>query len=360
MKDKIRKIIVPVSTILFLAVLAGVSLASSQNGKSSFNLIHPQKGNIADQLRFSGKAQPENTFDLSFQILGKVSGVYVKVGDKVKGGQLLAELNPEDANIAYAQSVADQEVAQAQLEQAQMDEDAQKAKLKSVKKSSTANKYDEKYQKEVANQSEANIRAKEALLRKARESVQNSRNQIEKTKLYAPEDGIIIKQSLDLGEAVYYYTPVISLMGNSILEIQAYVSEIEVAKISLGEKAKVKIDANQTEDLEATVSAIDPVETSFANVSSYKVTFIPNFPVEKLKSGMIVDLTLNLDEKKNALIIPEQSVFEENGKKFVLVAEDDVRIKKEVQLGVSDQIGNVEILSGIGEQDEIVSFNQSK
>lgn len=350
----------PVSVILLLIVLAGVSLANYQNGKSSFVLIRPQKGSIADQLRFSGKAQPENAFDLGFQVLGKVSGVYVKVGERVKRGQLLAELNPEDANIAYAQSVADQEVALAQLEQVQKDKLAQDAKLKSVKKSSTSNKYDEKYQKEVKNQSESNIKAKEASLRKARESVQNSKNQIEKTKLYAPADGVITKQTLDPGEAVYYYTSVISMMGDSILEIQAYVSEIEVAKISLGDKAKVKIDSNQTENLEATVSAIDPVETNFANVSSYKVTFIPDFSIEKFKSGMIVDLILNLGEKKNALIIPEQSVFEEGGKKFVLAMVDNVQIKKEVELGMIDQDGNAEVLSGIGEQDEIISFNQSK
>jgi membrane fusion protein, macrolide-specific efflux system len=358
---RIKNIIVPVSTIVLLAVLAVISFANSRNGKSTVEFIHPQKGDIADQLRFSGKIQPENTLDLGFERSGKVAKTYVKVGDQVRKGQLLAELNPEEANISYAQSVLDLEVARSQLDQAKDDKDAQKAKLKSVEESSTANEHDEKYQKEIIDKSESDIIAKEALLKKAGESVQNARLQVGKTKIYAPVNGIITKKSLDEGEVVYYYTPVISLAGGEALEIQAYVSEIEVAKISAGDKAKVKIDDNQKEDLEATVSAIEPAETNVANVSSYKVTLIPSFPVDKLKSGMMADIVLNLGEKKSALIIPEKSVFQENGKSFVLVMANGAQVKKEVQLGVSDQMGNVEILSGIGEQDAIVAFNnQSK
>lgn len=358
--NRIKSIIIPISIVVLLAVLAGVSFANSQNGKSAALSVSPQKGDIIDQLRFSGKVQSENTFDLGFQVSGKVAKVYAKVGDKVQKGKLLAELNSQEATISYSQALSDQEIAQAQLEQARYDESAQKAKLKSVEKSSTANKYDEKYQKEIENQSGSNIIAKEASLRKANESVQNSKLQIDKTKLYAPIDGIITKQSLAVGEVVYFYTPVISLIGNDALEIDAYVSEIEVAKIFVGDRAKLKIDASQTEDLEATISAIDPVETNSSNVSSYKVTFVPSFSLDNLKSGMMVDITLTRGEKKNVFIIPLQSVFEENGKSFVLTLVNGIQTKKEVQLGVSDQSGNVEVLSGVGERDEIVSFNQSK
>lgn len=358
--NKIKGFIIPVSIASLLVVLVGVSFASSQGSQSS-NTTFPQKGDIVEQISLSGKFQPKNTLDLGFEKAGKISKIYVKVGDKVRKGQLLAELNFEEVNVAYFQALSDQRVAEAQLAQARDDKDAQKAKLKSVEKSSTANKYDEKAQKEIVNQSDSNIRAKEALLQKAKEAVQNTRIQIDKTKLYAPIDGTIIMQSSEEGEIISSYTSVISLMGDSTLEIQAYVSEFELAKISLGDKAKIKIDSSQTEDLIATVSVIDPVEKNSANVSSYKVTLVPSFAVDKLKSGMMADIILNLGEKKNTLIIPTQSVFEENGKSFVLVIVDGIQVRKEVQLGVSDQIGNnVEILSGIGEQDEIISFNQSK
>ncbi|HBI33782.1 MAG TPA: hypothetical protein DEA43_03150 [Candidatus Moranbacteria bacterium] len=358
--EKIKKFILPVAVFLLLAAIGGTSFANSQNGKSAVEFVSPQKGDIVDQLRFSGKVQPKNMFDLGFERSGKVSKVYVKVGDKVQKGQLLSELNPEEANISYSQAISDQEVSQAQLEQAKNDMNAQKAKLKSVEKSSTANKYDEKYQQEIKNQSEDNIKAKEALLKKANETVQNSSVQMRKTKLYAPADGIITKQALEQGEVVSAYVPVISLMWDSTLEIQAYVSEIEVSKISLGDKVQVKIETNQTENLEATVSIIDPAETNLSGVSSYKVAFIPTFPVEKIKSGMAVDLILNLGEKKDALIIPSKSVFKEGEKSFVLLMVENSQIKKEIQLGVADQNGSVEVLSGIGTQDEIVSFNSTK
>lgn len=358
--NRVKNIIVPVSVIVLLSVVAGTSFANSKNSKSAVNFVRPQRGSIKEQLRFSGKIQPKNTFDLGFQVSGKVAKIYVKIGDKVQKGQLLAELDPEESSIAYAQSISGLEVARAQLEQAQYEEKAQKAKVKSVEKSSSSNEYDEKYQKEMKNVSESNVKAKEALLKEADESVRDSRLDISKTKLYAPISGVITKQSLDEGEAVYYYTSVMSLMGSNELEIEAYVSEIEVEKISVGDKAKVKISAGQSENLEATVSSIDPVETNISRVASYKVTFIPDFSRDNLKSGMTADIMLDLREKKDTLIIPEQSVFKENGKSFVLSFVDSNRIKKEVRLGVSDQDGRVEILSGIGEQDQIVSFNQTK
>lgn len=359
MKTKIKNAVLPISVVLLVAVLAGVTLASSQSN-GFYGAVSPKKSDIAAQVRLSGRIQPENTLDLGFERSGKVSKIYVKVGDKVTKGQLLAEMNQEEASIAYAQALSDRRVAEAQLQQARDDKDAQKAKLKSVEKSSTANKYDEKAQKEIVNQSDSNIGAKEALFNKAGEAVQNTRVQLGKTKLYAPVSGVITKQSLEEGETVSAYASAISLMGDQTLEIQAYASEIEVAKISVGDKADIRLDANQTEELSAVVSSIDPVETSSANVSSYKVSLEPSFPADKIKSGMMADIILNLGEKKNALVIPKQSVFEENGKSFVLAMVDGTTVKKEVRLGINDENGNAEVLSGIGEQDEIISFNQSK
>lgn len=358
--NKIKKTILPFSLLALAAVLVGVFFTYSKNTQSASGFVKPQRGDIAEQLRFSGKIQAENTFDLGFERSGKVLKIYANVGDKVKKGQLLAELDSQDASISYAQAVADRQVAQAQLEQAQKNRDIQKSKLKSVKESDSANKYDKDAQKKVVDQTQAAIDAQTALLQRADEAVQNSSLQRNKTKMYAPVDGIVTKQSLEQGEAVSAYAPAISLMGDSTLEIQAYVSEIEVKQISLGDKVQVKIDDNQAENLEATVSVIDPAETNAAGVSSYKVTFMPNFAVEKIKSGMTVDLMLNLEENKNMLIIPSSSVFWEGEKSFVLLIDNDSQIKKEVELGVVDSSGNVELLSGIGEQDEIVSFNSTK
>jgi len=358
--NKLKKIILPFSIFILVVVLAGVFFANSKSSKSAFGVVNPQRGNIAEQLRFSGKVQAQNTFDLGFEKAGKIVKIYVAVGDKVKKGQLLAELNPQDASISYAQALADKNVTRSQLEQAQKNKDIQEAKLKSVKQSDTANKYDKNAQMGVIDQSQAAIDAQQALLQKADETVKNSSLQLSKTKLYAPVDGIITKQSLEPGEIVSAYAPVISLSSDSTLEIQAYVSEIEVAKISLGDKVQVKLDSNQGENLEASVATIDPAETNVSGVATYKVTFTPAFALEKIKSGMAVELTLSLAEKKDVLIVPAKSVFQEAGKAFVLTIVNDSQVKKEVQLGAADQAGNVQVLSGIGEQDGIVSFNSTK
>lgn len=358
--NKIKKSILPFSLLTLAAVLIGVFFIYSKNTQSASGFVKPQRGDISRQLRFSGKIEAENTFDLGFERSGKISKIYVNVGDKVKKGQLLAELDSQDASISYSQAIADRQVVQAQLEQAQKNEDIQKSKLKSMKESDSANKYDKNAQKKVIDQTQSAIDAQVALLQKADEAVRNSSLQRNKTKMYAPADGVVTRQSLEQGETVSAYAPVISLMGDSTLEIQAYVSELEVKQISLGDKVQVKIDDNEAENLEATISVIDPAETNTTGVSTYKVTLIPDFSVDKIKSGMTIDMILNFGERKNALIIPNASVLWEGEKSFVLVTSDDLQIKKEVKLGVADNSGNVELLSGIGEQDEIVSFSSVK
>lgn len=356
--EKIKKAIVPFSgTVLAIVLIIVTSLKFE--GSATENPTYPKRGDIVEQLKLLGKVQPQDKFELGFQVSGKVSYVYVGVGSSVKKGQLLAELVQDDSNIANSQAIADLQAAQAQLEQAKKEREMQKAKLKSIKESSSYNEHDERAQKELINQSDANVEAKSANVQKMNESVQNARNQIGKTRIYAPWDGVITKQSLQRGEAVSAYFPVISMIGDKALGIEAFVSEIEMAKISAGDLARVRIMLDQVEELEASVSSVDPIETVSGNVSSYKITIIPSKQSEKLKSGTVADILLNLGEKKNALIIPMKSVFQEGGKYFVLVENGKDYVAKDVVLGVRDQAGNSEVLSGIGEDDKIVSFNQS-
>lgn len=357
--EKLRKAIVPFSSIVFLLVVAGV-LYSNFKSEAVANPTHPKRGDIVEQMRLLGKVQSEDKLDLGFQVSGKVSAVYVKVGSKVRKGQVLAELSPDDSSIAGAQAVSDMQVAQAQLQQAKRERDMQKARLKSIQESSSYNSHDEKAQKEVIKQSEANVEAKTATLQKMTESVQNSKLQISKTKMYSPVDGVVTRQSLERGEVVAAYMPAISLIGSGQLAIEAYVSEIEMSKISAGDPAKIRIVLDQIEEIKATVTSVDPIETVSGNVSSYKITFIAEDQSDKLKSGMVVDIMLDLGEKKNTLIVPMSSVFQEDKKVFVIV-EDGKNFKKvEISLGVTDQQGNAEAVSGISEQDNIVSFNRSK
>ncbi len=356
---KITRIAIPFSCIILIIVL-GVVFLYQKKGQSSLSLIHPQRGDIADAVSFFGKVQAKNIFEVSFERSGKVSKVLVHVGDTVKRGQVLAELNSEEVGNTYAQALSDQGVARAQLQQAQEERDTQKAKLRSIKKSSSSNQYDEKAQEQVINQSDANVKAKEVLVIKADEMVANAGMQSKKVVLNAPVSGIVTKQLLTVGKIVSASVPVMALVEDDALEIQAYVSEVEVANISVGAKASIDTGTHSDalDKMEAVVAIVDPIETAFSGTSAYKITLTPLSPNGVLKSGMGVESTLIQSEHKNALIIPRQSVFTDDGKTFVLAVTNGVQRKKEVVLGIKDQSERVEVLSGVNEEDTLVAFSQ--
>lgn len=357
---KITRIAIPFSCIILIIVL-GVVFLYQKKGQSSLPLIHPQRGDIADTVSFLGKVQAKNIFEVSFERSGKVSKVLVHVGDTVKRGQVLAELNAEEVRNTYAQALSDQSVARAQLQQAQEERDTQKATLRSIKKSSSANQYDEKAQEQVINQSDANVKAKEALVIKADEMVANAGMQSKKVVLNAPVSGVVTKQLLTVGKIVSASVPVMALVEDDTLEIQAYVSEVEVANISVGAKANIDTGTHSDalDKMEAVVALVDPIEMAFSSgTSAYKITLTPLSPNGVLKSGMGVESTLIQSEHKNVLIIPQQSVFTDDGKTFVLAVTNGVQRKKEVVLGIKDQSERVEVLSGVNEEDTLVAFSQ--
>ena len=192
------------------------------------------------------------------------------------------------------------------------------------------------------------------------QAVEGAAYQIDKTRLYAPTDGVISKKNFNEGEVVTAYAAVFGFISDSKLEIQANISEVEVKKLALGDKAMIKFisdDSSGYDVITSSVASISTVET--ANASGNAVTYKIKFPFSSLtlKSGMTGDVAVTLSESKNTLIIPVSSVLSEDGKNYVLLGDENSQVKQEVQLGSEDGHGNVQVFSGVKEHDKIVQFN---
>ncbi|MEK7649731.1 MAG: efflux RND transporter periplasmic adaptor subunit [Patescibacteria group bacterium] len=196
----------------------------------------------------------------------------------------------------------------------------------------------------------------EAEVERAQAAADNIRAQLGKTVIVAPISGVISKQDADAGEFVSAGTSLISLISASDFEIEANIPEADIAKVSLGQSARVILDAYGTENpFEARVVRIDPAETVIDSVSTYKIELQFAKKDDRIRSGMTA--AIDIESKRNAgvLAIPQRFIKSRDGKRFVMVGSkiEDAR-EVEVFLGLRGSDGFTEITGGLAEGDMII------
>ena len=177
---------------------------------------------------------------------------------------------------------------------------------------------------------------------------------LNKTLITAPFDGVITKVDLDPGEITSPNTPVIDMMGGGQYKIESYVSESDIAKMSIGQSADVTLDAyGKDQKFTAKIVTVDSSETIIDGVSTYKTTFVFDIEDPRIKSGMTANITVTTDQKKGVVVVPQDAVYLLNGDKVIDVLVDGkVATKKVITGGISTE-GDLLIVSGISEGDVI-------
>jgi len=207
----------------------------------------------------------------------------------------------------------------------------------------------------IAGSTSEQIAAQEAQIKYARANVQNYQSALSKTAIHSPLDGIITKNDLKMGEIVSANTNVISILSVSKFEIQANVSENEIAKISLGDSVGMTLDAlGPNEKFAGRIVMIDPAETVVSGVIYYKITSVFDSENTKIKSGMTVNMDIQTDKKENVLTLPYYVVKGSNGDKYVQVLEAGKLKEKTVKTGLEGET-MIEIIEGLKEGEKVIA-----
>lgn len=204
------------------------------------------------------------------------------------------------------------------------------------------------------------IDAQEAEVEQAQANVKNYEAQLAKMLLKAPFGGTVIRQDAKIGEILSQNVSVVSLMSASRFQIEASVSEADIAKIAVGNKAKVTLDALGSEtEFNAGVVSIDPAETIIEGVPTYKTTFVFEDMDSRIKSGMTANLTIIAARRDNVIVIPQRALIIKDGEKSVLVSDNGSEPKEiKVETGLRGSDGNIEILSGLKEGDRVATISE--
>lgn len=205
------------------------------------------------------------------------------------------------------------------------------------------------------------IAAQEARIASVRASIANYDAQMKKTMLIAPFSGVVTKQDAKLGQTVSPAAPIVTLMSDAEWKIETNVPEVDVAKIAIGDQARVTFDAYGTDVLfTAKVVAIDPAETIIEGVSTYKVTLLLTSEDDRVLSGMTANIDILTDKREEVLMIPFRAVVNKTEGKFVRIPSADGLTASEVsvELGLRGSDGNVEVQRGLSLGQRVVIYEK--
>lgn len=205
------------------------------------------------------------------------------------------------------------------------------------------------------------INAQAAQVQSAQANLENAQAQLGKTIITSPISGIVTQQNNKVGEIITQNAVIISIISAAQFEIEADIPEADIAKVKINDIASVSLDAYGNNIIfDAKVIKINPAETIIDGVATYKTTFQLIKEDERVKSGMTANIDILTAKKTDVLVIPQRAIFQRGNEQFVqLNAGQNKLEERKVIIGLKGSDGNVEIISGLNANDQIVSLSQT-
>jgi HlyD family secretion protein/macrolide-specific efflux system membrane fusion protein len=385
---------------LFLIILFLTSACSKKGEKKEEALptkfVQVEEGPMFLEISATGAVKPQvgAQVKVGARISGRVEKLFVKQGDYVKAGQLIAII--EHADLQREVDKNYQEYLQAQTQHEKVKKTypenikAQKRVISAIKADLAQLKREKErllalYQEGLISKNdleriERDVEVKEnqlaselaklsALeeeynqeLKRTQAMVLSTKNQYEASKvklnyafIYSPINGYVSEVSTQQGETVVagLNAPTfITVIDLSKLEVHCYIDETDIGKIKPGMPARFRVDSFPDKIFEAKVRTIYPGAIIRNNVVFYDTVLDILTPYEGyLRPEMTAQVTIIADKKEKALHIPARAIkVDEKGKRFVYVKRGDKVEKQYITTGWESQ-GKVEILSGLSKTD---------
>ncbi len=399
-----------VAVIILCSVLTGClacsSLGNNNQEGTDYQLVNVTRGDLTVTVGGSGNIGVANEARLTFGSGGKVDKIYVKEGDEVTKGDVLARLDTTALELALTQArvavttanvtletarynlnqalelytwpeiktaLADVEDAEAyvdyaawNLDQATTAEEENqwtatlayaqirlataKAKLDAITRSyDTDEVVIKKQELELAQQS----------LEQAQQSLDYSQKQLDEATITAPIDGLVAGVYVKEGDITPSPTmtakTIVYLIDPISMELKAEVDEIDIPLVELEQRAVIEVDALSSFPLEGKVASVCPVPTSQTGIVVYDVTIDIDVPTDSdLMVGMSATVDIITAEQKDVLLVPNRAIKQDSqGNPIAEVMANGEIQQRSVVTGISDGF-QTEIVDGLQEGESVV------
>jgi len=359
LSSRIKTTLRILSALVFLALLGwGGLLVWRQIGSSLFGdkrvetipTTRVSRADIAEEIITVGRIRAVFSTELRSEINGRIVKLLAKDGQRMTRGQEILRLDQQDISTQLQEAERNIEASRLRLERARRDAGRQAA-LDQRGLSSPKDVEDTRTTLSLAENDAAIAEARAA----------NLRDRLAKTIISAPHDGTLLLRDLTEGQVI---TGVAAQSGGTLLGevadlsalmVRTNINEIDVARVHMDDKARVRIDplGNVMIDGHVRRIATSALESSQDRTRVFPVDVILDTPEPRLRPGMSATCTFTLSRVENVPAVPLSAVFSTNDfGRYVFARTPEGFCVRPVETGIADT-RRVQILSGLKEDDEV-------
>jgi len=314
--------------------LAGCSGKKSGDGESKYVKTALAK-RISDdaELTYSGKTKSGEEANVAFKVSGQLLKVYVKEGDYVKKGQVIAQMDDRDYQV---------QLSAVKAEYAQVKADAERVEALYKEQATTAANYD---------------KARYGL-KQMQEKLANAKNQVADTRLTATMSGYVQKKYHEGGETVSAGMPIVSLFTAGDIEVEIQVPASDYARRDALTEATCQFDIIPGETYPLKLERYSK-EANSSGLYTARFKLQGNYDKNAVTPGMSVTVHLAyfIENLTDGVTVPSTAVLSKDGKTYVFVidSEKGVANMREVHVGKVDLKGNIQVVSGLKPNEKVAS-----
>lgn len=367
--------------LLGLAVAAGASyyfFSSNNKQETTYLTESVTRGNVEKTVVASGSVESVNEVDVGAQASGKITKLYVKLGQEIKKGEMIADIDSTTQINTLNTKKAALVSYQAQLKAKKTAYDVALSSYNRLSKLYTqkATSLDSvNTAKSTLDNAKAEMEAIEANIKQAEIEVNTAETNVGYTKITAPMDGTVISVPVSEGQTVNanQTTPtIVTIADLSKMKIKPEISEGDITKVKAGQEVSFTILSDSQTVYHSVIDSVDPANTTTSDSSStssstssssssstssaiyYYANVLIDNPDRTLRIGMTTENNIKIANAKDVLLVSNMAIQKRDGKSFVNVLNDKNQPEqREVETGVQNDF-QTEIKSGLNEGEKVI------
>lgn len=373
----LRRVGLGLLALALIAALAYVALNAGPLAPTRVTVTTVKDGELSPAIFGIGTVEAQRSWMVGPTVAGRVLSVSVDVGDLVKAGQLLAEMDPVDldqrlnaldAGLARAgstQAAAQAQVADAAARRQLAALSARRNQDLAAQNFISSAALESRLQERVS--ADAALRAAQANLAGTGQDVSRQRaeraalaQQRGNVRLLAPADGVVTGRDAEAGSTVVAGQPVLRLIDPGSLWVKLRVDQGRSAGLAVGLKASIVLRSQPHTPHAGEVARVELLADNVTEERIAQVAFGKPPEGTRLTTsvGELAEVTLQLPATKTAPILPNASIQRVQGQTGVWKLEGGKPVFTAVRLGASDLAGQVQVLEGLQAGDTVVVYSQ--
>jgi HlyD family secretion protein len=383
-------IIIVVGCLAFFALKA---LTRTQTIIDPERLGRVERIDLVRSVVATGKIEPTTKVEIKSKASGIIQKLPVNVGDVVRQGQVICELDQNDLLPRVRQSRASLSMAQATLKSAQADyernkvealgpdipflkRDMERAKQifrEGVIPQSTRDDAEKNYEMAINRQQQAvvNLGVAKAAIAKAEAQVEQSQAALAQTEedlrnatIVSPIEGVVLSRDREVGDAVSSIlvmgsgaTLIMTLGDLREVYVKGKVDESDIGKVYLGQPARIKVESYKDQNFTGKVTKLSPMGVEKDNVTTFEVRVSISNESRKLMATMTANAEIMLEERKGVLAVPEGAIIYKKDKSTEVEIPDATNKDGKKRVAVVTGISNgskMQIMKGLSEGQQVV------